>query len=89
MTKAQLILKMADDAGIPKSGAAKVLASFIEAVTKTVKKEGKISVSGFGTFTKVKRKARKGRNPRTGEPLKIKASSTVRFKASKTLKTVL
>jgi DNA-binding protein HU-beta len=88
VNKAELILKISEEATIPKSNAGMVLASFIEAVTKTVKKEGKISVSGFGTFTKVKRKARKGRNPRTGEPLKIKAASTVRFKASKTLKTV-
>jgi DNA-binding protein HU-beta len=89
VNKAELILKISEEATIPKSNAGMVLASFIEAVTKTVKKEGKISVSGFGTFTKVKRKARKGRNPRTGEPLRIKASSTVRFKASKTLKTAL
>ena len=74
------------DAGIPKSSAGLVLAALIESITKTVKKEGKITITGFGTFTKVKRKARKGRNPRTGEPVKIKASSTVRFKAGKTLK---
>ena len=60
-----------------------------EAVTKAVKKEGKITITGFGTFTKVKRKARKGRNPRTGEPVKIKASATVRFKPGKTLKAAL
>jgi DNA-binding protein HU-beta len=77
------------DGGIPKSSAGLVHAALIESITKTVKKEGKIAISGFGTFTKVKRKARQGRNPRTREPLKIKASSTVRFKASKTLKAAL
>jgi DNA-binding protein HU-beta len=89
MSKAELIQKVSDDAVIPKSIVAKVLASLIETVTKTVKKEGKITITGFGTFTKVKRKARKGSNPRTGEPVKIKASSTVRFKAGKTLKAAL
>jgi DNA-binding protein HU-beta len=89
VNKAELILKISEEAAIPKASAGLVLASFIEAVTKTVKKEGKITITGFGTFTKVKRKARKGRNPRTGEPVKIKASSTVRFKAGKSLKEAL
>jgi DNA-binding protein HU-beta len=89
VNKGQLIVKISEEAGIPKSSAGLVLAALVESITKTVKKEGKISISGFGTFTKVKRKARKGRNPRTGEPLKIKASSSVRFKASKTLKSAL
>jgi len=89
MSKAELIQKVSDETVIPRAIVAKVLASFLEAVTKTVKKQGKITVTGFGTFTKVKRKARKGRNPRTGEPVKIKASTTVKFKAGKTMKEAL
>jgi DNA-binding protein HU-beta len=89
MNKGQLIAKIAEEAGIPKSTSGTVLAAIVAAITKTVKKEGKISISGFGTFTKVKRKARKGRNPRTGEAVKIKATTTVRFKASKALKATL
>ena len=50
------------------------------------KKDGKLTLVGFGTFRKVRRKARKGRNPQTGEQIKIKASNTVKFNASQTLK---
>ena len=87
MTKAELIDKMAGDAGISKTEATKALNSFIDGVTKTLKKkDGKITLTGFGTFSKSQRKARKGRNPRTGEAIKIKASKTVKFKAGKKLK---
>ena len=87
MTKAELIDKMAGDAGISKAAANKALNSFIDSVTKTLKKkDGKVVLVGFGTFSKGQRKARKGRNPRTGEPIKIKASKTVKFKAGKKLK---
>jgi DNA-binding protein HU-beta len=56
-------------------------------VTKALKKkDGKVTLVGFGTFSKVRRKARKGRNPQTGEPLKIKARNAVKFKAGKKLK---
>jgi DNA-binding protein HU-beta len=53
------------------------------------KKEGKVTLVGFGTFSKVRRKARKGRNPQTGEIIKIKASNTVKFKPGKALKDVI
>ena len=87
MTKAELIEKMAKDAGISKSAAGKALDSFIGGVTKALKKkDGKITLIGFGTFSKVRRKARKGRNPQTGEAIKIKASNAVKFKAGKKLK---
>jgi DNA-binding protein HU-beta len=86
MNKAQLIEKIAEDASISKSNAGTVLQALIGAITKTIKKEGKISLAGFGTFTKTKRKARKGRNPSTGEAIKIKATTSVRFKSSKALK---
>ena len=87
MTKAELIEKMAKDAGISKAAAGAALGSFIEGVTKALKKkDGKVALVGFGTFSKVRRKARKGRNPQTGETIKIKASNAVKFKAGKKLK---
>ncbi len=87
MTKAELIEKMAKDAGISKTAAGAALNSFMDGVTKALKKkDGKVTLVGFGTFSKSRRKARKGRNPQTGEAIKIKASKTVKFKAGKTLK---
>ena len=87
MTKAELIEKMATDAGISNAGAGKALDSFVDSVTKALKKkDGKITLVSFGTFSKVRRKARKGRNPATGEEIKIKARNAVRFKPGKTLK---
>ncbi len=87
MTKAELVEKMAKDAGISKVAAANALASFTEGVTKALKKkDGKVTLVGFGTFAKVRRKARTGRNPQTGEAIKIKASNVVKFKAGKALK---
>ena len=87
MTKAELIEKMAKDAGISKAAAGNALQSFMEGVTKALKKKGgKVTLVGFGTFSKVRRKARKGRNPQTGEAIKIKASNAVKFKVGKKLK---
>jgi DNA-binding protein HU-beta len=61
--------------------------SFFTNVTKALKKkDGKVTLVGFGTFEKVRRKARKGRNPQTGEEIKIKASNSVKFKPGKKLK---
>ncbi|MBW1770991.1 MAG: HU family DNA-binding protein [Deltaproteobacteria bacterium] len=90
MTKAQLVEKMAKDAGISKTAANKALGSFVGSVTKGLKKKpNKVTLVGFGTFSKVRRKARKGRNPRTGEAIKIKASNTVTFKPGKSLKSAV
>ena len=87
MTKAELVEKMAKDAGISKAAANKAPDSFVDGLTKALKKkDGKITLVGFGTFSNVRRKARKGRNPATGEEIKIKASNTVRFKPGKALK---
>jgi len=87
MTKAELIEQMANDAGMTKVAATKALDSLIGGITKALKKkDGKITLTGFGTFSKIRRKARKGRNPKTGEAIKIKASNTVKFKAGKKLK---
>ena len=89
MTKAELIEKVAKDAGISKAAAGAVLKTFTDQVTKTLKKAGKVTLVGFGTFSKTKRKARKGRNPQTGEAIKIKASTGVKFKAGRALKNAL
>jgi len=87
MTKADLIDQMAKDAKISKVSAGAVLDSFMANVTKTLKKkDGKVTLVGFGTFMKSRQKARKGRNPQTGAPLKIKARNVVKFKAGKKLK---
>ncbi len=87
MTKAELVEKMAKDAGISKVAAGKALSSMTGGITKALKKkDGKVTLVGFGTFAKVRRKARTGRNPQTGEAIKIKASNAVKFKAGKTLK---
>jgi len=87
MTKAELVEKIAKDAGISKVAAGKALSAFINGVTSTLKKkDGKVTLVGFGTFMKVNRKARTGRNPQTGAPIKIKARSVVKFKPGKDLK---
>jgi len=87
MTKADLVDKAAQDAGIAKVAAAAALNSFMDSISKTLKKkDGKVTLVGFGTFSKAHRKARKGRNPQTGEPIKIKACSVVKFRPGKNLK---
>ena len=87
MTKAELIDKMAADAKISKIAAAKALDAFMDGVTKALKKkEGKVTLVGFGTFAKAHRKARTGRNPQTGKPIKIKACNVVKFRPGKKLR---
>ncbi len=85
MNKAELIAKLSDDTGINKTQANAALDSFIEAVTKTLKGGGKVTLVGFGTFSVSKRAARNGRNPQTGEVIKIKARKVAKFKAGKEL----
>jgi DNA-binding protein HU-beta len=85
MNKAELIAKIADDAGITKTQANEALDSFVEAVTKTLKGGGKVTLVGFGTFSVSKRAARNGRNPQTGAVIKIKAKKVAKFKAGKEL----
>mgnify|MGYP001405463634 CR=1 FL=1 len=85
MNKADLIAKISEDTGITKQQANAALDSFTEAVTKTLKGGGKVTLVGFGTFMVSKRKARKGRNPQTGAEIKIKAKTVARFKAGKEL----
>ena len=85
MNKAELVSKIADDAGLSKSQANSALDSFIDAVTRALKSGDKVTLVGFGTFAVSKRNARTGRNPQTGETIKIKAKKVARFKAGKEL----
>jgi len=90
MNKAEIIEKMATEANISKTEASAALNSFVDSVTKTLKKkDGKVTLVGFGTFSKARRKARKGRNPQTGEVIKIKAGNVVKFRPGKKLKETL
>ena len=86
MNKTELIEHIANNADISKAAAARALESTIDAVKKTLKKGGTVSLVGFGTFAVGKRAARTGRNPRTGDTIKIKASKNPAFKAGKALK---
>ncbi len=89
MSKADFIDRVADTAGVSKSEAKRmveVVFGEVEAGLKQAKKEGKYTIGTFGTFHVTKRPARKGRNPRTGEAIKIKASRSLRFKPSTNLK---
>jgi len=85
MKKADLIAKIAEDAGISKAAADKALSSFTDAVGDTLKEGGKISLLGFGTFSVNHRAAREGRNPSTGAKMQIKAKNVAKFKAGKGL----
>jgi len=84
MTKAELVAKIASTAGITKSQAEKALDGFISTVSGALSGGDKITLVGFGTFSVATRAKREGRNPRTGEKIKIPASKVVKFKAGKT-----
>ncbi|HWL47219.1 MAG TPA: HU family DNA-binding protein [Sphingomonadaceae bacterium] len=86
MNKQELIGAVAETAGLSKNDAAKAVEGVFEAISATLKKGDEVRLVGFGTFSVSKRKASTGRNPRTGEPMKIKASIQPKFKAGKGLK---
>jgi DNA-binding protein HU-beta len=86
MNKSDLVDAIADKANLSKADAGRALDATIQAVTRALKKGDTVSLVGFGTFTVRKRAARTGRNPRTGETIKIKASKNPAFKAGKALK---
>lgn len=86
MKKLDLISAMAEHAEMTKTDAAKALEAFVAVVTQALKEDDNVTIVGFGTYEVRKRKARTGRNPKTGEPLKIKASKVPAFKAGKALK---
>ncbi len=86
MNKVELVEAMAAKTGLSKKDSEAALKAFIETVEFEVKKGRKVQLVGFGTFEVSKRAARKGRNPKTGEPMKIKASKAPKFKPGKAFK---
>lgn len=86
MQRSDIVEKIASDAGISKAAADRALRSLIDSVTQALKKGERVSLVGFGTFSVSRRAARMGRNPKTGESIRIKASQAPRFTAGKTLK---
>lgn len=86
MTKAELIDKIASGTGLSKADASKALDTALRAIQSALKKGQKVTLVGFGTFSVVKRKARKGRNPRTGDVITIPASRIPKFTSGKALK---
>ena len=89
MNKRDLIAKIALDAGISKTNAAAALESFVEGITKSLKKGQPITLVGFGSFKTAQRKARTARNPQTGAAIKIPKRRVVKFSAGKGLKNAL
>lgn len=86
MTKEQLVTKIAKDCKISKRQANEAVKTFFDSVTGALKKGQKVSFVGFGTFTTTKRKARTGRNPRTGTAIKIPAARIPKFRPGKALR---
>lgn len=86
MNKSELIDSIADSADVSKAAAGRALEATIEAVKKAMKKGDMVTLVGFGTFYVGKRAARTGRNPRTGDAIKIKAAKVPKFRAGKGLK---
>jgi DNA-binding protein HU-beta len=86
MTKAELIEKVAKEAKITKAAANKSIDAIIDGISKALKKGDRVSLIGFGTFSVSKRKARTGRNPQTGKPIKIAARKVAKFKAGSALR---
>ncbi len=86
MNKQELIAAVAETAGLTRSDAVKAVEGVFETISTVLKKGDEVRLVGFGTFSVSKRKASTGRNPRTGEPMSIAASSQPKFKAGKMLK---
>jgi len=87
MTKTELVDLISKKSGISKVKSKEALNAFTDGIMKALKKkDGRVTLVGFGTFTKVRRKARKGRDPNTGKPIKIKAKNVVKFKPGKNLR---
>ncbi|MCR5233497.1 MAG: HU family DNA-binding protein [Lachnospiraceae bacterium] len=89
MNRQELVDAMASKADISKKNADAALKGFIDAVSEALKKGDKVQLVGFGTFEVAERAAREGKNPQTGEVIKIKASKAPKFKAGKALKDAL
>ncbi|MDR0457793.1 MAG: HU family DNA-binding protein [Burkholderiaceae bacterium] len=89
MNKTELIEHIAENADLSKAAAARALDATLDAVKRTLKKGGAVSLVGFGTFAVTKRAARSGRNPQTGATIKIKAAKVPKFRPGKALKDAL
>ena len=89
MNKTELVMAMAEKAGLTKKDAEKALAAFTDVVAETLKKGDKIALVGFGTFEARQRAARTGKNPQTGAEVKIPATTGPAFKAGKALKDIV
>ena len=89
MKKTELIAAIAEKSGISKKDAEKALSATIEVIIEAVKADDKVQLVGFGTFEVSERPEREGRNPRTGETMKIAASKAPKFKAGKALKDMI
>lgn len=89
MNKNDLIAHVASDTGLSKADAAKAVDAVLDGVVKTLKAGDEVRLVGFGTFSVTKRAATEGRNPRTGDKIKIPASKQAKFKAGKALKEAL
>jgi len=89
VNKTEMIEHIASQADISKAAAQRALEAFVGGVRSTLKKNGTVSLLGFGSFSVVKRKARTGLNPKTKLPMKIKASKAAKFKPGKGLKDAL
>ena len=86
MNKTELVDAIAKETGLSKKDSEKAVKAFTEAVSKELKKKGKVQLVGFGTFETTKRAARTGKNPQTGAAIKIPAATVPKFKAGKALK---
>ena len=86
MNKSELIAAVSDDAGLTKADAGKAVDAVFDAITAALKGGDEVRITGFGNFSVASRAASQGRNPRTGEPMKIPASKSPKFKAGKGLK---
>lgn len=86
MSKTELVEFVATEAGLTKTDAAKAVDAMMKGIQTGLKKEGKVALVGFGTFSAKKRAAREGINPLTKEPMKIPAKTVVSFKAGSKLK---
>jgi DNA-binding protein HU-beta len=89
MSKADIIEGMAKKAGISKKAAGEALDAALDGIVKSLKGGKEVRLIGFGTFSVAARKARQGRNPRTGKPVKIAATKIARFKAGASLKSAV
>ncbi len=89
MTKAELVAAIGKEAKVSKAAAEKALNAFTGSVIKALKKGDKLTLTGFGTFSVARRKARTGRNPQTGKEIKIAATRVAKFKAGNLLKSAV